>query len=257
MNLIKYIILGLIQGFTEPLPISSSGHLKIFRYLFKDNLINDLTLEIFLNFSSFLAVVFFYKKDIKELLFNSFKYIKTKETKYKKSYKYIILIIISTLFPGLIGLLLKDYIENIFDIKLVSICLLITSLLLFLIKDKDGYKKEISIKDSIIIGLFESISIFPGISRSASTLTGCLNQNIDINESIKYSFMLYLPISIGTFILSLNDIKLINNYYLISAIFTFISTYFSLKLFINIVKKKKLIYFSIYCLLIGLITFFI
>lgn len=257
MNLIKYIILGLIQGFTEPLPISSSGHLKIFRYLFKDNLINDLTLEIFLNFASFLAVLYFYKKDIKDLIINSYKYIKTKENKYKKSINYIILIIISTIIPSIIGLLLKDYIEELFNIKLVSICLLITSLFLFLIKDKDGYKKEISIKDSIIIGLFESVSIFPGISRSAATLTGCLNQNINKEESVKYSFMLYLPISIGTFILSLNDINIINKYYFISAIFTFISTYISLKLFLNIVKKKKLIYFSIYCLIVGLITFFI
>lgn len=257
MNLIKYIILGLIQGFTEPLPISSSGHLKIFRYLFKDNLINDLTLEIFLNFASFLAVLYFYKKDIKDLIINSYKYIKTKENKYKKSINYVILIIISTIIPSIIGLLLKDYIEELFNIKLVSICLLITSLFLFLIKDKDGYKKEISIKDSIIIGLFESVSIFPGISRSASTLTGCLNQNINKEESVKYSFMLYLPISIGTFILSLNDINIINKYYFISAIFTFISTYISLKLFLNIVKKKKLIYFSIYCLIVGLITFLI
>ena len=133
MNLIKYIILGLIQGFTEPLPISSSGHLKIFRYLFKDNLINDLTLEIFLNFASFLAVLYFYKKDIKDLIINSYKYIKTKENKYKKSINYIILIIISTIIPSIIGLLLKDYIEELFNIKLVSICLLITSLFLFLI----------------------------------------------------------------------------------------------------------------------------
>lgn len=262
MKIIKYLILGFIQGFTEPLPISSSGHLKIFRYLFNDNVLNDLNFEIIVNFGSLIAILFLYKKTLKQIISNSILYIRTKNDSYKKSFNYVIMIIIGTIPAGILGILFKDIIEGYFNIKLVSIALLITSLFLYLVKDKDGYKKEIKIKDAIIIGLYQAVALFPGISRSGSTIVGCLNRDIEKETSINYSFMLYIPISIATSILGIKDLLTNTNKsliipYSISLIVSSIVTYFSTKLFIKIIKEKKLIIFSIYCLIVGLITFFV
>lgn len=262
MKIVKYVLLGFIQGFTEPLPISSSGHLKIFRCLFNDSVLNDLNFEIIVNLGSLIAIIFLYRKTIKRIIVDSILYLKTKNINYKNSFNYLIMIIIGTIPACIIGLLVKDIIEHYFNIKLVSIALLITSLFLYLVKDKDGYKKEIKIKDAVIIGLYQAVALIPGISRSGSTIVGCLNQDLEKETSVNYSFMLYIPISIATSILGLKDLLTSSNKsltmpYFISLIVSCIVTYFSTKLFIKIIKEKKLIIFSIYCLIVGLITFFV
>ena len=117
-----------------------------------------------------------------------------------------------------------------------------------------------TIIEYFIIGLFQGIALLPGISRSGSTLTGGLLRNIKKEDAVKFSFMLYLPISIASFILGIKDFTTSNNFnnlyisYILSFIFSFITTYFATKWFINIIKKKKLIYFSIYCFIVGLLV---
>lgn len=260
---LKYIILGIIQGLTEPLPISSSGHLVIFKNLFKLDSLNDLNFEIIVNFASFLAISFIYRKDIIKLIKDSFNYLKTKEYKYYHSFKYILLIILACIPAGILGLLFKDKIDLISsNVKYIGISLLITSLALFIVRKIDGIKKDnnITYKDSFIIGLFQGIALLPGISRSGATLTGGLLRNIKKEDAVKFSFMLYLPISIASFILGIKDFTTSSNFnnlyisYILGFIFSLFTTYFATKWFINIIKKKKLIYFSIYCLVIGLLV---
>lgn len=260
INLLKYIFLGALQGFTEPLPISSSGHLVIFKNLIKTDVLNDLNFEIIVNFGSLLAILFLYRKSIIKLIKEFFLYIKTKNIKYKNSFKYCLLIIIGTIPAGLIGLFLKDYIDKLSKyVKLIGVALLITAVALFIVRKKDGYKedKDITYLDAVKIGLFQAIALLPGISRSGSTVVGGLLSGLKKDVALNFSFMLYIPISFATLILGAKDLIKDPNIselafpYFISMIVAAIVTYFSAKLFINIVKKKKLIYFVIYCLVVG------
>ena len=261
--LIKYILLGIIQGITEPIPVSSSGHIIIFKNIFNIK-INDINFEIIINFASFLAILFLYRKKITRLIKNFFSYIIKNKYDNKDDFNYVILIIISTIPVCIIGFLLKDTIDKLSNnIKLISIALLITSFSLYLIKDKDGYKtkKDISKKDALIIGIYQIFALFPGISRSGTTIFGSLKNNLNKEEAVNYSFMLYLPVSFASFILGLYDLFNTPNIirlipiYIISFIICIATTYISTKWFINIVKRKKLIYFSIYCFLLSIILF--
>lgn len=259
-NLIMYIVLGLIQGFTEPIPISSSGHLVIFQSLFDLNVLNDLNFEIIVNFGSLIAIVIVFWKDIKSIIFDFFKFLKTKEIKYYKNFKYFLLIVIGTIPAGIAGLLLKDYIEVYSDkVKLIGIALLITALFLFLIRNMKGKKSdaEISYKDAIIIGLFQVIALFPGISRSGATIVGGMFSDLKRDAAFKFSFMLYIPISLATMLLGTKDLIESNPnievwiYYLAGMVTSGILTFFSVKWFRNVMNKGKLIYFVYYCLLVG------
>ena len=262
MILLKYIILGIIQGFTEPLPISSSGHIFIFKKIFQANIaLNDLNFEIIVNFGSLIAITMIYFKDIKKLIINFFKYFKIKNEETKKDFKYSLLIILGCIPVGIAGFLLKDYIENLLQSSfIVGISFLITSLFLFLVRNINGCKeeKDLTWKDALFIGLIQIIALIPGISRSGSTLIAALFRNIKRNDALKYSFMLYVPISLGTMVLSVKDLINSNNLntlllpYSLGFISSLIVSYFTLKWFINAVKKGNLIYFSIYCLILGL-----
>ena len=263
IKIIEYIILGLIQGFTEPIPISSSGHLVIIKNLINLNTLKDLNFEIIVNFGSFLAITYLYRKEIIKIVSDFFMFIKTKKDSYKENYNYAWLIVIGTIPACIFGFIFKDKIDKIQDnVKLVGLALLITAFALFLIKDAKGKKekKEISIKDAIIIGLFQTVALFPGISRSGATVVGGMSRNLKRETSLNYSFMLYLPISLATLILGIKDLINTPNLntlilpYTLGMLASMIITYFSAKWFIDIMKKGKLIYFSIYCFIIGLLV---
>ncbi|MDD2490416.1 MAG: undecaprenyl-diphosphate phosphatase [Bacilli bacterium] len=260
MDTIKYIILGMLQGITEPLPISSSGHVIILKNLFSNNFINDLNFEIIINFGSLIAVLFYFRKDLIKILSDFIKFIKTKEVKYHDNYKLGWLLIISTIPAGIVGLLLKDVIENYLNnIKIIGFALIITAFLLYIIKDLKGHKKEKNIawKDAIIIGLWQAIAIFPGISRSGSTIAGSMLSGLNRETAFKYSFLLYIPISFATIILGIKDLLSSNQLisliipYSLSMIAATILTYYALIWFKDIVKKGKLIYFVYYCFVLG------
>ena len=263
IKVIEYVFLGLLQGFTEPIPVSSSGHIVIFKNLFNLKILSDINFEVFVNFGSFIAIFFLYRKEILGIIKDFFCFIKTKEEKYKENYKYAWLIVIGTIPAGIVGFIFKDSIDALSNnVKLVGIALLITAVALFFIKDFVGKKekKDLSIKDAIIIGFFQVIALFPGISRSGATIVGGMNNNLKRKTAIDYSFMLYLPISLATMILSVKDLIEASNIsslilpYTLGMISSMILTYFSAKWFINIMKKGKLIYFSIYCLIAGLLV---
>ncbi len=246
MIVLLYLILGVIQGITEPIPVSSSGHLLIFQNLFRINdLVNYEILATITNLGSLLAVILFYKKDLISI---------------KKN--YLVLIIMGTIPAGIMGLIFKKYhllnfLEN--NIKFIGFMLLITALFLFLIRNRTGIKEKenISIKDSIIIGLFQVFALIPGISRSGSTIVGGLLRNLKRSTACDFSFMLYIPISIATSIIGIKDLidsnLTINQtmLYLMSSIMSFYFTYVFIKIFRNIIKNGKLIYFVIYCLIVG------
>ena len=264
IELMKYIFLGFIQGITEPIPVSSSGHLLVFQ-----NIINNLDtidykiLATITNFGSLCAIILIYKKDILLIIRDFYKYLKTNELKYYTNYKYSWYIIIATIPAGIMGLIVAKleiftYLEN--NIKFVGITLLLTALFLFIIKDFKGSKskKDITLKDSIIIGLFQVCALIPGISRSGSTIVGGMFKNLKRDTAFDFSFMLYIPISIATTILGIKNLLEANLQltqiilYIISMTTAFLFTYITTKWFKNIVKKGNLIYFVMYCIILGI-----
>ena len=257
MKLIKYIILGIIQGFTEPLPVSSSGHIFILKYLLNTDIGSDLNFEIIVNAGSLLAVVIIYHKKILSLLKGFIMYLKNKNVRYESDYRYSLYVLVGCIPVGILGVLLKDYIESVLGMSftIVGISFIITSIFLYLVRNKNNRRGTVTLGDALYIGLVQTIALLPGISRSGSTLIAGLSSGLSKEEAFDYSFMLYIPISVGTTILGIKD--LINSDieflpYFLGFIFSFIVSFFTLKWFRNLVRNGKLIYFSIYCLLMGL-----
>lgn len=245
-EILIYIFLGIIQGFTEPLPISSSGHVFIFKSLFKIKE-NNLNIEIFSNFGSLLAIIYFYIKDIKKMIKDSF----------NKNFSYIFKLIISVIPIGIIGIIFFDYISKNITLFNVGISLIFTSLLLLLTNKLyiNNNKIEITYKDSLYIGIIQSFSILPGISRSGLTTSAGLINKIKFDEAIKFSFFIYIPISLLSFLYLIFTEKISLDFLniVVLVITSFVTTLISLKLFFKFVRKNKIIYFSIYCFTLGLI----
>lgn len=258
IDLLKYIFLGFIQGMTETIPVSSSGHLMIFKTILDMNVDFD-TIAIVTNFGSLIAIIILFWNDIKELIFDFFAYLKTKEKKYKSNYSYCWLIVLGCIPAGIMGLVVKklDVFAKIEDnVKIVGLSLLITALLLFLIRNFKGKKsdKDITVKDALTVGCFQILGLFPGISRSGSTIVGGMFSKLKRDTAFKYSFMMYIPISIAAMAVELTDIKITSDlliYYFVAALVSGVVTFLVTKWFRKLVNEGKLIYFSIYCLIVG------
>lgn len=264
-TLIKYLFFGLVQGFTEPLPVSSSGHLVLFRYLLNTDAFSDLNFEILLNFASFIAIFFIFRKDIIKLIKSFLEFIfkkeKCEEKSVKSDFKYCLLILIGSIPAGIIGVLFKDQVEGaLSSIKFLGVAFLITAVLLFLVRKIKGSKKDkdLTVADAVIIGLFQMVALIPGISRSGAVLVGCLFRNLDRDTALKYTFMLYMPVSVGSFVFSVTDLAGVNGElvipYIVGFLASMIMTYFASLWFFDTVKKGKLAYFSIYLVLLGFIV---
>ena len=265
MKYFIYIILGILQGFTEPLPISSSGHLRLFQELFNTDMLNDLNFEIFVNFGSFIAILIIFFPEILKLIKSFFTYIFNKEKRKSvyNDFKYCLLIIVGSIPVGIVGALFKDKIESALTIKLLGVSFLITAISLFLVKNSKGNKddKDITYKDAIIIGLCQMVALIPGISRSGAVLVGCLLCKLKRETALKYTFMLYFPVSVASMGLGVLDFfetgtssSLILPY-LLGMLASGIVTYFSYKWLSELVKKGKLWKFSIYCLALAIFIF--
>jgi len=264
MEFLKYIILGIIQGLTEPLPVSSSGHIYLFKTIFNTNLFNSLNFEIISNFGSFIAIFIIFWKDIKKLIISFFTYIfSTKKRKILiNDFKYCLYIIISTIPVGITGLIFKDKVSS-YSIKLLAISFLITAFSLFIVRNIKGHKNDndITLKDAILIGIIQGITIVPGISRSGTVLVGCLLCNLSRVTALKYTFMLYFPVSVATMFVGVPDLLSTTGLntlifpYLAGMLSAGIVTFFSYKWLSSIVKKGKLWKFSIYCIFLAFFIF--
>ncbi len=261
MTFLQAIILGFVQGATEFLPVSSSGHLVIAQTLF--GLTNDnLAFDILLHLGTFFAIIAAYHNSvfnlIKEFFLMLFDLIRLKGLQLDKSkYRYyIVYIIIATIPATIVGVLFDDYISAAFSsIYLVSFTLFITGIILFfgekLGKNNQGTIEKLGPGRSFIIGLFQMVAITPGISRSGTTMTGGLFCGLKKEEALEFSFLMALPAILGSVILNISDIKGLMDTALLpiiaGTVTAFIVGYLSIKLFNLIVKKGSLLYFSAYC----------
>lgn len=257
MDWIQALVLGLIQGLTEYLPVSSSGHLAIGQAFFgmadgEDNLAFTVAVHV----ATVLSTIVVLWSEINWILRGLFKFELNAETKYTLN------IVVSMIPIGIVGVFFKDYVEDIFGsgLLIVGSCLLLTALLLiFSYYARPRQKENISMKDAFIIGLAQAIAVLPGLSRSGSTIaTGLLLGNK--KESLaQFSFLMVIPPILGEALLDVlkaakgdavvGDIGLLP--LVVGFLAAFISGCFACKWMINIVKRGKLIYFGIYCAIVG------
>jgi len=260
MDWIEALILGLVQGLTEFLPVSSSGHLEIGKALLGVNAEDNLRFTVVVHGATVLSTLIVFRKDILALIQGLF------EFKWNESTQYVAKIAFSMIPIAIVGLFFKDQVEELFNtnkiLLLVGFMLLITAALLaftFYAKQKE---KDISFRDALIIGVAQTCAVLPGVSRSGSTIaTGLLLGNKKA-EVAKFSFLMVLVPIIGENILDLfkSDVSqaasMDVSVLLVGFIAAFVSGLLACSWMIKLVKKGKLIYFAIYCLIIGLIAIF-
>ena len=253
MSLIDAIIIGLVQGITEFLPISSSGHLVIFQNLLNVNLPGNL-IEVAAHLGTLLSIILIYWKEILNLIINF---------RLEKMKKYILILIIGTLPSVFFVLSAKSFILEMFEsIKSVSVALIITGLVLFLSNFAIKRNENINLKSGLFIGLAQACAIIPGISRSGMTISAALISGVSNKEAAKFSFLLAIPAILGAIIVTAIDIRyeFDSTIWLpiaITSVTAFISGYYALKILIKLLENGKFYYFAYYCLLLGLITLII
>lgn len=259
--IVKFLLLGLFQGLTEPIPISSSGHLLIAQYFLDVEIEgSNSTFALLVNSASLIAVLIIYRKDIKRLIINGLSYFKVKNEETKRDFMFIIYLVVATIPAGLVGVLFQEEIDaNLSTIVTVSCTLIITGVGLWLIRNMHGQRKDgnMTMKDAIIIGCAQAVALIPGISRSGATIVAAMARGINQETALRFSFLLFIPISFGGAVLSFTDILNAENLaemalpYTVAFLGSLVATYFSLKWFMNIMAKGQLKYFAIYCFIVG------
>ncbi|MEC3883536.1 undecaprenyl-diphosphate phosphatase [Halobacillus sp. HZG1] len=262
-TLFKYALLGALQGFTEPIPISSSGHLVIAQELLRiDVPKNDFGFEVLMNFASLIAVVIIYRDDLIRLSNNGLKFVSKRTDTYKKDFMFILYLLVGTIPAGLLGLLLEDWLsEKLKGIVPVGVALLITGIALWIIRNFKGRKsdKSLNFRDAIIVGFAQAIALIPGISRSGATIVASMGVGMQRDTALRFSFLLYIPVSLGTILLKINDISFqgVVLPYAAAFILSLTFSYFSLKWFMGVMERGNLKYFAYYCFVAGLLILFI
>lgn len=280
MSLIQAIVLGLIQGITEFLPVSSSGHLAILQYIFNVDTDTGMLFEVMLHLGTLIAVCAVYFKDIKKLVVEGVHILidvfanlknrftggheKTRRIVTNAYRKFVLLILVTTIPTGIIGIIFNSFMDAATSSLLApGICLVVNAIVLLILGSLPGGKKKVkaaSYKDAAVIGVAQGLAVLPGISRSGSTISACLGLGFDRNFAVKYSFIASLPAIIGANILELRHLgdALATGtnflYYIIGMVVAGISGYICIRLMMYLVSEKKFSYFAYYCAIVGVIA---
>lgn len=254
-EIIDAILIGIVQGLTEFLPVSSSGHIEIAEAILGVNQQESMTMTIVLHFATALSTVAVYYKDILNILKGLFRFKNNEETQFAAK------IVLSMIPAALVGVFLEDWLETLFDgqLLLVGCMLLITAVLLFFADKAKNTLKSVSYKDAWIIGIAQAIAILPGISRSGATISTSVLLGDDRSKAARFSFLMVIPLIFGAIAKKFLDaggmLEFSNGTALLAGfVAAFISGFLACKWMIALVKKAKLSYFSIYCLVVGLIA---
>jgi undecaprenyl-diphosphatase len=266
LSIFDAIILGILQGLTEFLPISSSGHLVLVEELLHISHEADIVFEVFVHFGTLISVVIMFWKEIK-LIVLSFLGAIIKPSSIKHSYKnddyfrLAVFIIIGCIPAGLVGVLFEKEIELLFaDPKFVSVMLLITGLILYLTKfanPKDDSK--VGLPSTIVIGIAQAVAIIPGISRSGITISSALFGGVSRENSAKFSFLLALPVIFGATVLKLGQLvqtpisadKVIH--LVVGTATAAVFGYIAIRMVLSLLQKRRFSWFSYYCFIVGIL----
>ena len=281
MTILQAIFLGIIQGLTEFLPVSSSGHLAIAQNIFEIDTGGSMLFDIMLHVGTLAAVFVAYRKDIVRMIreaicicidigANTKIWISNRKNdealRYKRiihnNYrKFVVLILVSTIPTGVIGYAAKNLVEAASATLIVpGVCLLLTGVLLVVADFTEDGKKiplDVSYTNGFFIGIAQGISTLPGLSRSGTTITACLVSGFDKRFAVKYSFLMAVPAVLGASVLEIKDAvaeEITGNLVLccvIGAVVAGLVGYVCIKVMLSIVRKKKFKGFAIYCLVLG------
>lgn len=264
MGFLEAIILGIIQGLTEFLPVSSSGHLELVKYIQGQELSgkSSLMMTTVLHFATALSTIIVFRKDVLLILKGLFQFKKNDE------FIFAFKIFLSMIPAVIVGLLFDDILESFFhgQIIFVGFMLILTGIILFLADKSKVTQKEVGFFNSILIGMAQAIAILPGISRSGATIGTSVLLGIDRFKAARFSFLMVIPIIFGKiakdllsedFAIIISDksgLGISLGVFLIGFFFAFLTGFFACNFMIFLVKKSKLSYFSYYCFIVGLIA---
>ena len=257
MDVLDAIILGVIQGFTEFLPVSSSGHLELGKAILGDNSIPEesLLFTVILHFATALSTIVVFRKDIIEIITSLLKF------SWNENTQFVSKIVISMLPAVVVGLLFEEELESFFggNIAFVGAMLLVTALLLWLADRSKNTGKTVTFKNALIIGLSQAVAMLPGISRSGATISTSVLLGNDKSKAARFSFLMVIPLIFGKIAKDILGGELTTqatNFTTlgIGFIAAFLSGLVACTWMIKLVKKSKLSYFSIYCVIVGLIA---
>ena len=255
MDWIEAFILGIIQGLTEFLPVSSSGHLELAKLILPSQYTGEssMLMTVVLHFATALSTVVIFRKDLLQVLQGLIQF------QWNEATKFSVKIIISMIPAALVGVFFDDIIESFFNgaVLLVGSMLLVTGGLLFLADKTKNTTQEVSFFHSIIIGIAQAIAILPGISRSGATIGTSVLLGVDREKAARFSFLMVVPLIFGKIAKDLLSDKFIIEGLDITAlsvgfVAAFITGLFACTWMISLVKKSKLLYFSLYCFVVGI-----
>lgn len=260
MDIIDSIILGIIQGLTEFLPVSSSGHLELGKAILGDESIpkESLLFTVVLHFATALSTLVVFRKDVWSITKGALKF------QWNEDLQFVSKIALSMLPAAIIGYTYESELAELFDgnIKLVGFMLILTALLLFLADKAKDTSKNISFSNALVIGFAQAIAMLPGVSRSGATISTSVLLGNDKTKAARFSFLMVVPLIFGKIAKDIIGGELTydsSNFTSLSFGFVaaFVSGLFACTWMISIVKKSKLIYFSIYCVIVGLIAIYV
>jgi len=254
MDIINAIILGIIQGITEFLPISSSGHLEIAKAILGEESVGkkSMLMTVVLHFATALSTIIIFRKDLLEILKGLCQF------KNNNSFQFSLKIVFSMIPAALIGILFSTEIEGFFggELSLVGGMLIVTGLLLLLADKAKASEKKLTIKDAVLIGVSQAIAILPGISRSGATISTSVILGVDKEKSARFSFLMVVPLIFGKMAKDLFSTEIAESELhimslLIGFIVAFITGIFACKWMIKLVRNSNLKYFAYYCFSLG------
>lgn len=278
IEFIKYMLLGAIQGVTEVLPISSSGHVSVFQEIIPSEIDNSPFFLILLNFGSMLAVIYYLRKDLKVYFSDFFSYIfkGNRDKEVKKNFCYLRNVFIGILPILVLGYFVDLLIRNHFLVNpllIIGIGSLITATILYVVRNytEMHVNTEVKAKDALFIGFVQVISVMPGLSRLGVSTAAGVKRKLSMDSALKFTFMMFIPISIATIFyqviaVNFNFEIMVQNfdfsnylhyfYYITAFIISIVSTYFALNWIFIWFRKGKLAFFYIYNFIFGFITLF-
>lgn len=254
MSALETLILGIVQGLTEFLPVSSSGHLELVKAIFGSDYEQQqgLLVTITLHAATAFSTIFVFRKDIVMILSDLLRF------KRGESLNFSLKIVLSMIPAVIIGLFFEDFIASLFvgKIALVAVMLMITALLLFLADRVNENNKELNYSNTFYIGVIQAIAILPGISRSGATIALAVLLKIDRNKAARFSFLMVIPLILGSMAKSVMDGNLSQDStallpLLVGFVSAFITGVFACRWMVTLVKKSQLKYFSFYCFAVG------
>jgi undecaprenyl-diphosphatase len=256
MNILKAIILGATQGFTEFLPISSSGHLLLVRDLLGLSLKNTLTFDAVLQMASVFAVVIYFFQDLKKIFFSFIKMLRVKPVENDDK-KMVLAILWGTIPAVVFGLLLESKMDSVFrDVRLVAAALIFGSLLMYFAQIYSTNKEEgdnVTAKKGLILGFFQSLALLPGVSRSGATISGGLFLGLSRQSATRFSFLLSVPILLGSGLKKVSEIniKAFPLDLVVGFVVSFIVSLLSIHFLLKFIKNHNLNIFIIYRLILA------